>query len=422
MEGRHGPALLRAVYDQRQILVRPELPGIFPFADWLPVGNYFLNIQGGELGRPITYRSHGLAARLGIENLFIAFSGYWPERSANIVTRTFKEFECQASIARYLYVYQDSEPKPLIVASAGNTGNAYNLISYYLKIPFYLIVPEYGLEKLLLPIETTPCIVAVRGDYSDAIELADQLSARIGLARDGGVLNVARRAGMGAAMLNAVVNPVQGSGQLFDHYVQAVGSGSGAIAAWEMVQLLLADGRFGNTVTRMHIAQNNPFTPIVDAWHAGSREILSISEETAKERIHAVTADVLTHRKPPYGIHGGLYDMLQASRGMTWRVTNYNVFLAARMFREAEGIDIGPAAAVALDALRQAVQEGEIDKQDSVLLHVTGGGRESQYARGSTGRAKASLVVNRDELDKTVAFLGTPGKISRPGDMLREYH
>jgi cysteate synthase len=133
-------------------------------------------------------------------------------------------------------------------------------------MPRYLVVPERGLERLLLPIETAPFVVAVKGDYSDAIVLADALAKATNLTRGGGVRNIACRAGLGTVMLNAVVHPDYGSNRLFDHYFQSVSSGSGAIAAWEAVQLLLGDGRFGNTPTKIHVAQNAPFTPIVDAW------------------------------------------------------------------------------------------------------------------------------------------------------------
>ena len=74
-------------------------------------------------------------------------------------------------------------------------------------------------------------------------------------------------------MLHAVAHPDSGSGRLFDHYFQAVGSAAGAIAAWEAVELLLKDGRFGHTSTRVHMAQNEPFTPIPDSWERRSRTL-----------------------------------------------------------------------------------------------------------------------------------------------------
>ena len=149
--------------------------------------------------------------------------------------------------------------------------------------------------------------------------LAERVAQHCGLTRDGGVLNPGRRGGMGTVMLNAVCHPEQGSQRLFDHYFQAVGSGSGAIAAWEAVQLLLADGRFGDIATRIHVAQNEPFVPIVRAWREGVRELHSIPENEAHAQISAVSAMVLTNRKPPYSLAGGLRDVLRHSKGTAWR-------------------------------------------------------------------------------------------------------
>src|SRR5207248_929653 len=155
--------------------------------------------------------------------------------------------------------------------------------------------------------------------------------------------NPGRRAGMGTAMLHAVVHPTQGTHRTFDHYFQAVGSGSGAIAAWEATQLLLADGRYGDAATQIHVAQNFPFVPIPRAWHAGRSDLIPVPEEQAFQQVSSVTAAVLTNRKPPYAIAGGVRDVLSESGGTAWEVTNEQLFDAATVFRSLEGTDIAPA-------------------------------------------------------------------------------
>ena len=164
LAGRHGPALLQALYGKRRLDVNTDLPGIFAYSDWLPTGSYYLDPPDHGLGGPHVYKSSHLAKRFGLKNLYIAFSGYWPERGAHLITRTFKEFECQASLARYLVSDWQEDPMPLIVASAGNTANGYNLLTALLKLPVVLVIPESGLEKLLLPMKTQPFLILVRGD------------------------------------------------------------------------------------------------------------------------------------------------------------------------------------------------------------------------------------------------------------------
>ncbi|HVY47373.1 MAG TPA: cysteate synthase [Minicystis sp.] len=413
LAGAHEPSFLEAVYDKKQIDLHEDAPGIFAFADWLPVGKRYLKVEN-ELGRPHAYPSHGLAKRLGLRRLHIAFSGFWPERGANLLTRSFKEFEAQATMARYLSRRGDQKLPAFIISSAGNTANGFNLVSHEAGVPVYLVVPESGLDRLLLPFPTRPFTVVVRGDYTDAIAVADAVAKASGLAREGGARNVARRAGLGTVMLNAVAHPRQGTGKLFDHYFQAVGSGTGAIGVFEAVELLKRDGRFGATTTRIHVAQNAPFAPIVDAWKAGQRALLPFDDKQALWQIDAVTASVLTNRRPPYGIHGGVFDVLKASRGAAWRVENSRIFEAARLFREAEGVDIGAAAAVAVDALCQAVGAGAVKADEPVLLHVTGGGREMQHSAGAIHPVTPNLVVGPSEIDKVLAAIGEPRAIIDP--------
>jgi len=49
---------------------------------------------------------------------------------------------------------------------------------------------------------------------------------------------------------------------------------------------------------------------------------------------------------------------------------------ASRLFEKLEGNDIHPASGVATATLIQAVKDGLVDKDDLVMLNITGGGEE----------------------------------------------
>lgn len=412
-QGLHSPALLRSVYQKSKIRPAPVLPGIFKYIDWLPCGDRYLNING----LPLTYKSAGLAKRLKLEDLWIIFSGFWPARGGELVTRSFKQLEAPATIARYLTT--KANPLPLLVSSAGNTANAFNYVTHELGLPLYIVFPLSGLRKLRLPFRTRPFSIAITGDYGDAIDLADKLAEKTGLFREGGVRNIARRDGMGVAMLEAVTL----SGYLFDHYFQAVGSGSGAIAAWEAVLRLIKDGRYGTQKTKLHLAQNKPFTPLVDSWQQGMRRLIDIPEADARERIDQVIAEVLTNRHPPYEIHGGVRDALLDTDGVMYGISNADIFDAARIFRAYEGIDIGPAAAAATAALMQAVETGRVQSNNRILLHITGGGFEAELSRYGDKLYEFSptIVVNADEVDKVAAAIGEVPPIRMRMDILKKF-
>jgi len=398
LSGEHGPALLRTTYEKKHIDLEERLPGIFKFLDWLPCGDKYLAIEG----KPITYKSEGLAKYLGLSNLWIAYSGFWPAKGADIVTRTFKQLEAPATIARYLSCFE--QQKPLIVSSAGNTANAFNYVTHMIGLPLYLVVPKSGLRSLRLPIKTSPFSIVVDGDYSDAIELADKISEKTGLFREGGVKNVARRDGMGVAMLEAVTE----KGSLFEHYFQAVGSASGGIAAWEAVLRLIEDGRFGDTKTKLHLAQNSPFTPIVDSWEKKSQTLIELLEKDAREQIKNVVASVLTNRHPPYSIAGGIFDALSDTNGETYGINNQESFDASRIFRATEGIDIGPAASIATAALIKAIEERKVKSDESILLHITGGGFEAELQRFGKNlfEFEPTITIKPEEIENALNKIG----------------
>jgi cysteate synthase len=356
-------ALLRTDYRKRRIEIR-RVPGMFRFSDWLPVRGT-LPVDAG----PVTFQSSELGKELGLSSLFIGFSGYWPERKGQALTCSFKELEAFPTMLR---LRERNPGGVLVVASAGNTARAFAQASGLTGMPVVLVVPEASLHRLwtTVPAERV-YLVAVRGDYSDAIAFSQSLTTAQPLIPEGGAKNAARRDGMGTVMLDAAVT----IGRMPGHYFQAVGSGTGGIAAWEAAIRLRADGRFGDTLPHLHLSQNLPFVPMASAFREGRREILPERDmPDAKAAIAQVYSEMLTNRNPPYGICGGTYDALVATGGRMYAVTNDEARSAANLFSQLEGIDPDPAAAVAVASLIRACDDGAIGKNDTVLINITGGG------------------------------------------------
>ena len=59
-------------------------------------------------------------------------------------------------------------------------------------------------------------------------------------------------------MACTVLSAVTTIGRIPDYYFQAVGSGTGAIAAWEANMRLIEDGRFGSNTMKLMVSQNAP--------------------------------------------------------------------------------------------------------------------------------------------------------------------
>ncbi len=361
------PGLIRAVYEKKQLEVKGNEFGLYKFSDWLPVQKL---LQGSFA--PVTYKSEGLAKALGLTNLWITFSGYWPEKGIEMSTCSFKETESYSVCARM----DGKSDKVLVVASAGNTARAFARVCSDNKIPLLLSVPEDNLDALWFntPIDECVKLIVSRsgGDYFDAIHLSNLACKLDRFYAEGGAKNVARRDGMGTTVLSAVT----AIGEIPEYYFQSVGSGTGAIAAWEANLRFLEDGRFGKQKMKLMVSQNFPFHPIYDAWEADSRELLPFDNDEARKQVEEIDAKVLSNRKPPYGLSGGLYDALKDTGGEVLIVKNTEGREAAKLFFETEGIDIHPAAAIATASLVNAVNKNKVGKDALIMLNITGGGEE----------------------------------------------
>lgn len=391
------PSLVRANYEKKQIEVKPESYGFYKFCDWLPVKRM---LKGSSA--PITYKSEALAKHLGLENLWITLNGYCPEKGVRMTTCSFKETEAYSVCARI----DDNEERILVVASAGNTARAFAKVCSDNNIKLLLAVPSDNLDALWFTEPLNNCVKLIAcdkgGDYFDAINLSNIALKSSKFYAEGGAKNIARRDGMSTTVLSAATT----IGRIPDYYFQAVGSGTGAIAAWEANQRLIEDGRFGNNTMKLMVSQNAPFVPMYDAWRHDSREMLPYDAKKARRDAELIDAKVLSNRKPPYGLAGGLYDALKATDGDIMVATNAQSKRACKLFKELEGVDIHPAPGVALATLIKKVEAGEIEKDACIMLNVTGAGEEAAKRGRELWYLKPSKVFSLSpDVDEVVTYV-----------------
>ncbi len=362
------PSLIRAIYEKKQLEVKPENGGLYRFADWMPLKKLLK-----DASCPVTYKSEKLAKKLGLKNLYITFNGYYPAIGAKMRTCSFKETEAYSVCAR---LSDELRNQVMVVSSAGNTARAFAQVCSDNNINLLLTVPEDNINALWFEKPLNPCVKLLctesGSDYFDAINLGNIVCEMDGYFAEGGAKNIARRDGMSTTMMSAVTF----IGRIPDFYFQAVGSGTGAIAAWEANLRFIEDGRFGTNKARLMVSQNKPFTPMYDAWKAHSRAMLPYDAEQARKDAAEIVAKVLSNRKPPYSLAGGLFDAIEDTNGDMFAVTNDEAQKACDMFEELEGIDIYHAAGVATASLIQAIENKQVKADDVVMLNITGGGEK----------------------------------------------
>ena len=382
-----SPSLVRAVYENRRFTPREDLDGLYRYADWLPVKR---TLKGSCA--PVTYKSEALAAELGLSNLYITFSGWWPEKGARMSTCSFKETEAYSVCGRL----DPANERILVVASAGNTARAFAKVCSDNRIPLLISIPEDNMDALWFSEPLNDCVKIIASpkgsDYFDAIALSDKVCADPAFRAEGGAKNVARRDGMGTTLLSAI----EKTGRIPDAYFQAIGSGTGTIAVWENNLRLIGDGRWGSHKMRLYPSQNDPFTIMYDSWKQHSRQLVEMTPDQARKAAADIDAKVLSNRKPPYSLAGGLFDAMEDAGGDMFKVTNDQLRFWKKRFLELEGIDIHDAPAVAVASLAQAVREGAVKKDEMIMLNITGGGEELARSGQKVVYARPQLILDPD--------------------------
>ncbi len=364
--GAHRLSLLRTEYAERAFRIDSTTKGMLRYRAWLPLREEVETDFG-----TVILRSAALNAYLATPNLYLAINGFWPERGARLPSGTFKDIEAIAILGRF-----PRDGRTLVAASAGNTAVALASAASIYGVPTLIVVPESALPRIAFaraPAENVRFLV-VTGDaiYDDAIIAARELGTRDGNVFEGGARNVARRDGIGTTMATFM----ESTGTLPEYFVQAVGSGSGAIAAHEIARRAIASGAFGSRFPHLVLVQNAPFAPIFHAWAAGSVSVEAAHRPDSAYRAGAeISAAVLGSLAPPYEPEGGLLDALTESDGDVTAVDNTAARAAAALFEELEGVDLDPAAAVALAGLIERLENGAIPRDASIALHITGVGR-----------------------------------------------
>ncbi len=372
-------ALLKTSYKHAAMETPAPAANFSSYLNYLPIDHMPDSDVDPKIGM---FQSGKIADYLNLKNLHVLFSGHWPEKNAFNIVGSFKLFEAICVLKK-----ADETNKLLILSSAGNAGRAAVQLSILLNYPVIVVIPANatGLMEVWNPHHRRSCfLIAVEnGFYAEAIETVDHIMSNIhGLVREGGVYNVARRDALGAPFLRACMK----MGGIPAHYFQAIGSGTGAIAALEASRRLLdasfplANARTDagvNGAMRLRLSQNDPFSPVARAWKNGKREYRGYSPRESRERLEKTAAQVLSNNNPPYAARGGLFDALSETSGTVDGVSNEEVRRAMDLFRGMKHVDLDPAAGVALASLKRAAKEKTVYPDDVVLLHLTGGGYDN---------------------------------------------
>jgi threonine synthase len=294
-----------------------------------------------------------LGEKLGLNKLYIKNDSVNPtfsfkDRPAGIAVSKAKEFGLSA----------------VGCASTGNLAAATAAHAAKGGFPCYVFAPsDIEHAKIAQALAYGAKYIAVDGTYDDS----NRIAAQIGDTKGIGIVNINMRSYYveGSKTLAFEVAE-QLNWTVPDQLIVPVGSGAMLNAICKGFEELQNISLI-NDVTSMHVvaAQPHGCAPIVDAYKKKSSEIIPVENPDT-------IAKSLAIGDPGDGRY--VLKRLQQYKGIAEESNNKEILDAILLLARTEGIFTEPAGGVSVAVLKKLVEDGKIDKNESVICYVTGNG------------------------------------------------
>jgi len=147
--------------------------------------------------------------------------------------------------------------------------------------------------------------------------------------------------------------------------IYPTGGGTGIIGMWKTFDEMETLGWIDSTRPRMISVQADGCAPIVKAFEEG------LMESKFWEEAKTIAAGL----RVPHALGDFLIlDAIQKSKGRALSVSDEEILDSVRLLASSEGIFSCPEGAATLSALRKMVDNGEVDRDERVVLFNTGTG------------------------------------------------
>ncbi len=341
-----APAELKRTWLQRRCSHDPrDSSGVWRFREFLP-GGYSEIVTMGEGNNPLV-EGRKTARWAGLRNLRFKHLGWNP-------TACFKDLGMTVGVTEAVFV----GAKVVGCASTGNTSGS--LAAYAaragLRAKVYLPAGQVSMNKLAQAIDFGADIVHVEGSFDDALE------------------RILQEANDDLYFLNSI-NPFRLEGQktvMFElleqlgwqppDYVIVPGGNLGNSSAFGKALAELHAAGFLDKPPRLVIVQAEGANPLARMWRSGATELEPMeSPETAATAIRI--GNPRSWKKALRAVHD--------TNGFVMDVTDEEIAEAKAMIGR-DGIGCEPASATTLAALRKLTEQGEIDRDATVVAILTG--------------------------------------------------
>ena len=341
-------------FDKKKIARGPS--SIWRYADLLPVvsGKYV------DLGAGFNklHRARNLGKALDIDELYVIDDSVNPSYS-------FKDRVTSVAISKGL----EFNISAIGCASTGNLAAAVSAHAAKAGIPAYIFIPD-SIErgKILQMLTYGANVVSVSGTYDDANRLVSEISD---IHPDWGFVNINLRPFYTEGSKTLAFEVAEQLGwEKPDHVVVPIASGALLCAINRGYSQLDKLGLVDPTPLKVSCSQPENCAPVASAVREG-REVMPVSQ-------FETVAHSLGIGNPADGYYAK--EVVLSSGGYGATPSDKEIVDAILLLARTEGIFTEPAGGTTVAGLKSLREEGYIEKDERVVIYVTGNGLKAQEA------------------------------------------
>jgi threonine synthase len=313
---------------------------------------------GCHVGCTPLVRADRLARALGVGELWIK------NDAVNYPTLSFKDRVVAVALSKAVELGFQT----VGCASTGNLANSVAANAAAAGLEAYVLIPD-GLEqgKVLGATIYGARVIAIEGNYDQVNRLCSQIAFRFGW----GFVNVNLRPFYAEGSKTFGFEIAEDLGwRTPDHVIAPMAGGSLIGKIHKAFQELERTGLVpGPITTRVHGAQATGCNPISATVKTGANKVKPV-------RNPQTIAKSLAIGDPADGYFAS--QLIRATGGWSEDVGDDAIIDAMRLLAETEGIWTETAGGVTLAVARKLIDQGRIDRDDSIVVCITGNGLKTQ--------------------------------------------
>jgi len=349
-------------------------PSLAKYIELLPILEPRKMVSLGEGGTPLL-RSRRLAATLGLKSLYLKDetrnpTGVFKDRATAIVATKALEFDREITA----------------IASTGNA--AASMAGYAAKAGLRCIVmipASAPIGKLSQSMAYGARIVQVEGNYDQVFDLVTRACEKFGWYNCNPAINPYRTEGK-KTMAYEICEQLNWKSP--DWVIVPIGNGCNLAGHWKGFEEFYEFG-FISSKPRMVGIQAEGSPPLVTAFNKKAERVEPVIPNTL--------AGAIAVGKPRNATK--TLKALRESKGAAEAVSDDSLLEAQSMLASYEGVFGEPAAVAPLAGLRKLVEKGTIDRNDTVVLVITGNGLKDPEAPLKTAIKPPLVSPSLQELE-----------------------